>query len=138
MMPDTISNKTRKSYPTIDQRIAKAEDKIKEIEALIAHREELIAIAEKKVNERKEALAKNQEELEAAKNKLLKLQEMRNNPKPVKAPTVSPEERKAQRIAAVAKAREVRKAKKAELDTLMAAIAESGKSMDEILESLKK
>ena len=38
----------------------------------------------------------------------------------------------------LAKAREVRKAKKAELDALMTAIAESGKSMDEILESLKK
>ena len=136
-MQDTTSNKTRKPYPTIDQRIAKAEDKIKEIEALIAHKEELIAIAEKKVNERKEALAKNQEELEAAKNKLLQLQEKKNKPKPVKAPAISAEERKAQRVAAVAKAREVRKAKKAELDALMTAIAESGKSMDEILESLK-
>ena len=137
-MSNTNTNKTRKPYPTLDERITMTAEKIKEIETLIAHRTDLIAVAERKVNERKEALAKNQEELAAAKDKLVKLQDLKNNPKPVKVSTVSPEERKAQRLAAVTKAREVKMAKKAEMDALMSAIAESGKSMDEILASLKK
>ena len=60
--------------------------------------------------------------------------------KPAKAakPKLSAEERSARRKEALAKARAVKKAEKEKYDALVAALAESGKTVDELLDALKK
>ena len=56
--------KTRKPYPSIDERIALADQAIERLTKLTASRAELIAQTEAKLAERKSALAKSQEALE--------------------------------------------------------------------------
>lgn len=50
---------------------------------------------------------------------------------------MTPEERAAKRRESLAKAREVKKAEREKLNALLAAIEESGKSVDEIVAELK-
>lgn len=95
-----VAEKTRKPYPSIDERIALADQAIERLTKLNASRAELIAQTEAKLAERKAALAKSQE--------------------------------------ALAKARAVKKAEKEKYDALVAALAESGKTVDELLDALKK
>ena len=128
--------KTRKPYPSINERIALADQAIERLTKLNASRAELIAQTEAKLAERKAALAKSQEALEkeeAKKARLLAAKE-----KPAKAEKLSPEERKARRLEGQTKARAAKKAEKEKYEALMAALAESGKTVDELLDELKK
>ena len=133
-----VPEKTRKPYPTIDERIALTEQKIERLTKLNASRIELIAQTEAKLEERKAALEKSQKALgkeEAKKARLLAAKE-----KPAKAakPKLSAEERSARRKEALAKARAAKKAEKEKYDALVATLAEKGKTLDELLDSLKK
>ena len=60
-----------------------------------------------------------------------------NRPKKEPVGKLTPEERAAKRRESLAKAREVKKAEREKLDALLAAIEESGKSVDEIVAELK-
>ena len=94
-----VAEKTRKPYPSIDERIALADQAIERLTKLNASRAELIAQTEAKLAERKAALAKSQEALEKE---------------------------------------EAKKAEKEKYDALVAALAESGKTVDELLDALRK
>ena len=61
-----------------------------------------------------------------------------NRPAKAPAPKLTPEERAERRKEALAKAREAKRAAKEKYDALIAAIEESGKSVDEVLEELKQ
>jgi len=132
-------SKERKAYPTLEERIVAADKKIEELTKLIDGRKKLIFTTENKLNLRKAALEKSIADLEEANKKKARLIEIKNRPpKPPKTPKMDPEERKAQRVAAMAKAREVRAAKKAQADALMEALQSSGKTVDELLAIIKK
>ena len=94
-----VAEKTRKPYPSIDERIALADQAIERLTKLNASRAELIAQTEAKLAERKAALAKSQEALEKE---------------------------------------EAKKAEKEKYDALVAALAESGKTVDELRDALRK
>ena len=127
---------TRKPYPGVDARIAMADQKIERLTKLNASRAELIAQTEAKLAERKATLAKSEAQLEKAKATRERLLAAKD--KPAKAEKLSPEERKARRLEGQAKARAAKKAEKEKYDALMAALAESGKTVDELLDELKK
>ena len=122
--------KTRKPYPTFDERIAMADAKIKQLEELIQSRAQLIAETEAKLNERKA--------LEKAKAKKEHLIELKNRPEKPVRPKGDPAEVKARRQEAAAKAREARKAKKAQMEALMEKLAQSGKTIEELMAELEK
>ena len=63
--PEELS-KTRKPYPSREQRLAMAEEEILHWEKLNAERRDLIEKTEKKLEERKDALAKGEYALEKA------------------------------------------------------------------------
>ena len=130
--------KARKPYPTFDERIAMVDAKIKQLEELIQSRAQLIAETEAKLNERKAALTKNQEALEKAKAKKEHLIELKNRPEKPVRPKGDPAEVKARRQEAAAKAREARKAKKAQMEALMEKLAQSGKTIEELMAELEK
>lgn len=127
---------TRKPYPGVDARIAMADQKIERLTKLNASRAELIAQTEAKLAERKATLAKSEAQLEKAKATRERLLAAKD--KPAKAEKLSPEERKARRLEGQAKARAAKKAEKEKYEALMAALAESGKTVDELLDELKK
>ena len=122
--------KARKPYPTFDERIAMADAKIKQLEELIQSRAQLIAETEAKLNER--------EALEKAKAKKEHLIELKNRPEKPVRPKGDPAEVKARRQEAAAKAREARKAKKAQMEALMEKLAQSGKTIEELMAELEK
>lgn len=127
---------TRKPYPGVDARIAMADQRIERLTKLNASRAELIAQTEAKLAERKATLAKSEAQLEKAKATRERLLAAKD--KPAKAEKLSPEERKARRLEGQAKARAAKKAEKEKYEALMAALAESGKTVDELLDELKK
>ena len=129
--------KTRKPYPTHEERLAAAEQTIERLTKLNEDRATLIAKTEAKLEERKSALAKSQDALEKAKAKKERLIAAMNQPAKEPAPKLTPEERAERRREALAKAREAKKAEKEKYDALMAALAESGKTVDELLAELK-
>lgn len=112
------SKKQRKPYPTYEERIAAIETKTESVAKLIASREVLVAETKKKLAERIAAL-------EHAKDELAALQEK-------KARII---ENKAKKES-LAKARAARKVEKEKRDALMAKLAESGKTIDDILSML--
>lgn len=75
-----VVEKTRKEYPTLDERIAIADKKVESLTKLNNEREVLVAKTEKKLEERKIALARSTEQL----NKVLAhrehLVEIKNRP----------------------------------------------------------
>ena len=131
-----VAEKIRKPYPSIDERIALADQAIERLTKLNASRAELIAQTEAKLAERKATLAKSEAQLEKAKATRERLLAAKD--KPAKAEKLSPEERKARRLEGQAKARAAKKAEKEKYEALMAALAESGKTVDELLDELKK
>ena len=133
-----VAEKTRKPYPSIDERIALADQAIERLTKLNASRAELIAQTEAKLAERKAALAKSQEALEKEEAKKARLLAAKEKPAKAAEPKLSAEERSARRKEALAKARAVKKAEKEKYDALVAALAESGKTVDELLDALKK
>ena len=133
-----VEEKTRKPYPSIDERIALTDQAIERLTKLNAARTELIAQTEAKLAERKAALAKSEEQLEKVKAKKERLLAAKDKLAKEPTPKLTPEERNARRQEALAKAREARKAKKEKYDALVAALAQSGKTVDELLDALKE
>lgn len=128
--------KERKPYPTYQERIEAADKKIEQLRKLNASREELIAQTEAKLAERKEALAKSQAMLEKVLAKREHLVALMNKPEKQPKPKLSPEERAAHRREALAKAREAKKTQKAQMEALMEKLAQSGKTIEELMAEL--
>ena len=129
--------KVRKPYPTHEERIVMADKAIARVTALIASREALVAETEQKLSERKEALERARNELAALQQKKAHIVANQNKPV-VSRPRLTPEERLERQKAALAKARAVRKAAKEKRDALIEKLAQSGKSIDEVLAALEK
>ena len=130
--------KTRKPYPNIDERIALADQAIERLTKLNASRAGLIAQTEAKLAERKAVLAKSQEALEKARDKRERLLAVKDKPAKEATLKLTPEERKARRQEGLAKARAVKKAEKEKYDALLAALAQRGRTVDELLDELRK
>ena len=132
------TKKTRKQYPSHEERIAAADKKIEHLKELIAERSDLVAKTEKILSERRIALAKSEEALaktEEKKERLISVMTRAASGKPTK---LTPEERAEKRKADLAKAREAKKAEKAKRDALMNALNEKGMSIDELLQQLNQ
>ena len=127
-----------KPYPTYQERIEAADKKIEQLQKLNASRKELIAQTEAKLAERKEALARSQEALEKVLAKRERLVALMNKPEKQPKPKLSPEERAAHRREALAKAREAKKVQKAQMEALMEKLAQSGKTIEELMAELDK
>lgn len=132
------TEKVRKPYPTYEERIAAADQTIERLTKLNEERAALIARTEAQLAERRSALDKSQVALEKAKAKKERLVAAMNKPVKEPAPKLTPEERAERRKEALAKAREAKRAEKEKYDALMAALAENGKTIDELLDGLKK
>lgn len=109
--------KTRKSYPSREERIAMAEAQIARLEALNAERSALIAKTEAKLEERKDALSKSEKALSEARQRKEHLQSIGEKQ---------------------AKPRANKAEDKKKLEELFAALQASGKSVDELLSQLHK
>lgn len=128
-----VSTKSRKPYPSAEERIAMADRQIERLTKLNAARTALAEKTAALLAERQDALAKSTDALEKAVAKKERLVAAQN--KPAKHPKVklTMEERKA-RIAA---GRAAKKAENEKYDALVAALKESGKSVEELLAELK-
>ena len=126
--------KTRKPYPSHEERLAAVDASIERLTKLNADRSALIEKTEALLAERRAALVKSEDALARELAKKEKLVAMMNRPAKTAAPKMTPEKRRA----ALAKAREVKKAEREKYDTLLSALAESGRSMDDLLAELKK
>lgn len=133
-----VEVKSRKSYPTHEERIVAADQKIARLTKLNEERAALIAKTEAILAERKATLAKSQEALEKEKAKKERLMAIMSKPPKAPAPKLSPEERAERRKETLAKAREAKQAEREKYNALMAALAESGKTVEDLLSELKK
>lgn len=132
-----VAKKPRKPYPTHEERVAAADQTIARLTALNAAREARIAQAEADLQARKVALEKSQAALEKAKAKKEHLLALLNRPPKQAKAKLTAEERAAHRREGAARARAAKKAEKEKYDQLLAALAESGKTVEEVLEALK-
>lgn len=132
-----VEKKTRKPYPTHEERVAAADQAIARLTALNAAREARIAQAEADLEARRAALEKSQAALEKAKAKKEHLLALLNRPPKQAKAKLTAEERAAHRREGAARARAAKKAEKEKYDQLLAALAESGKTVEEVLEALK-
>ena len=132
-----VAKKPRKPYPTHEERVAAADQTIARLTALNAAREVRIAQAEADLEARRAALEKSQAALEKAKAKKEHLLALLNRPPKQAKAKLTAEERAAHRREGAARARAAKKAEKEKYDQLLAALAESGKTVEEVLEALK-
>lgn len=132
-----VAKKPRKPYPTHEERVAAADQTIARLTALNAAREARIAQAEADLEARRAALEKSQAALEKAKAKKEHLLALLNRPPKQAKARLTAEERAAHRREGAARARAAKKAEKEKYDQLLAALAESGKTVEEVLEALK-
>lgn len=132
-----VAKKPRKPYPTHEERVAAADQTIARLTALNAAREARIAQAEADLEARRAALEKGQAALEKAKAKKEHLLALLNRPPKQAKAKLTAEERAAHRREGAARARAAKKAEKEKYDQLLAALAESGKTVEEVLEALK-
>lgn len=132
-----VAKKPRKPYPTHEERVAAADQSIARLTALNAAREARIAQAEADLEARRAALEKSQAALEKAKAKKEHLLALLNRPPKQAKAKLTAEERAAHRREGAARARAAKKAEKEKYDQLLAALAESGKTVEEVLEALK-
>lgn len=132
-----VAKNPRKPYPTHEERVAAADQTIARLTALNAAREARIAQAEADLEARKAALEKSQAALEKAKAKKEHLLALLNRPPKQAKAKLTAEERAAHRREGAARARAAKKAEKEKYDQLLAALAESGKTVEEVLEALK-
>lgn len=130
--------KTRKPYPSHEEHLAAVDASIERLTKLNAERAALIEKTEALLAERKVALVKSEDALAKQLAKKEKLVAMMNRPAKTAAPKMTDEERAEKRRAALAKAREVKKAEREKYDAFLSALAESGRSMDDLLAELKK
>ena len=132
-----VAKKPRKPYPTHEERVAAADQTIARLTALNDAREARIAQAEADLEARRAALEKSQAALEKAKAKKEHLLALMNRPPKQAKAKLTAEERAAHRREGAARARAAKKAEKEKYDQLLAALAESGKTVEEVLEALK-
>lgn len=132
-----VARKPRKPYPTHEERVAAADQTIARLTALNAAREARIAQAEADLEARRAALEKSRAALEKAKAKKEHLLALMNRPPKQAKAKLTAEERAAHRREGAARARAAKKAEKEKYDQLLAALAESGKTVEEVLEALK-
>lgn len=132
-----VAKKPRKPYPTHEERVAAADQTIARLTALNAAREARIVQAEADLEARRAALEKSQAALEKAKAKKEHLLALLNRPPKQAKAKLTAEERAAHRREGAARARAAKKAEKEKYDQLLAALAESGKTVEEVLEALK-
>lgn len=132
-----VAKKPRKPYPTHEERVAAADQTIARLTALNAAREARIAQAEADLEARRAALEKSQAALEKAKAKKEHLLALLNRPPKQAKAKLTAEERAAHRREGAARARAAKKAEREKYDQLLAALAESGKTVEEVLEALK-
>ena len=132
-----VAKKPRKPYPTHEERVAAADQAIARLTALNAASEARIAQAEADLEARRAALEKSQAALEKAKAKKEHLLALMNRPPKAAKAKLTAEERAAHRREGAARARAAKKAEKEKYDQLLAALAESGKTVEEVLEALK-
>ena len=132
-----VAKKPRKPYPTHEERVAAADQTIARLTALNAAREARIAQAEADLEARRAALEKSQAALEKAKAKKEHLLALLNRPPKQAKAKLTAEERAAHRREGAARARAAKKAEKEKYEQLLAALAESGKTVEEVLEALK-
>lgn len=132
-----VAKKPRKPYPTHGERVAAADQTIARLTALNAAREARIAQAEADLEARRAALEKSRAALEKAKAKKEHLLALMNRPPKQAKAKLTAEERAAHRREGAARARAAKKAEKEKYDQLLAALAESGKTVEEVLEALK-
>ena len=132
-----VAKKPRKPYPPHEERVAAADQTIARLTALNAAREARIAQAEADLEARRAALEKSQAALEKAKAKKEHLLALLNRPPKQAKAKLTAEERAAHRREGAARARAAKKAEKEKYDQLLAALAESGKTVEEVLEALK-
>ena len=132
-----VAKKPRKPYPTHEERVAAADQAIARLTALNAAREARIAQAEADLEARRAALEKSQAALEKAKAKKEHLLALLTRPPKQAKAKLTAEERAAHRREGAARARAAKKAEKEKYDQLLAALAESGKTVEEVLEALK-
>lgn len=131
------SPKSRKPYPTYAERIAAADQTIARLTKLNTAREARIVQAEVDLEARRVALEKSQVALEKAKAKKEHLLELMNRPPKAAKVKLTEEERLAHRREGAARARAAKKAEKEKYDRLLAALEESGKTVEEVLDALK-
>ncbi len=112
--------KTRKAYPSLDERIAMADKKVEDLTKLNSEREALVAKTEKKLEERKVALARSTEQLNKVRARREHLVELKNRPA-------------AQRGRTAAKSEERKRA-----EELLSAMKAKGISMEELLAKLEQ
>lgn len=129
--------KTRKPYPTHEERLIAVDADIERLTKLNEERVELVKKTEEKLAERKIALQRSEDMLLKTQAKREKIISVMNRPKKEPVVKLTPEERAAKRRESLAKAREVKKAEREKHNALLAAIEESGKSVDEIVAELK-
>jgi len=138
MQPEQPAMKERKPYPSHVERLAAVDKSIERLTNLNAARVTLIEKTERTLAERKAALAKTEAALDSAKALKERIIAAMNQPSKAPAVRLTPEERAERRREGLAKAREAKRAEKEKYDALIAALQESGKSVDELLEELKK
>ena len=132
------AEKTRKPYPSLEERLVSVDKEIEHLEKLNAARTELIRKTEATLEERKAALAKSEEALRAALAKKEKIVAAKDKPQKVARKKLSPEALAERRRAVLVKAREARKNQREKMSALMSALAASGKSVDELLSELEE
>ena len=136
VQPEQETKNTRKPYPSREERLVAIEKNIERLTKLNEDRAALIAKTEKTLAERKTALERTEAELRKELEKKEHLVEVMNRPAKDAPAKLSPEARTEQRKAALAKARAVKKAEKDKYDQLLAALQESGKSLEDLLQAL--
>lgn len=132
-----VAKKPRNPYPTHEERVAAADQTIARLTALNAAREARIAQAEADLEARRAALEKSRAALEKAKAKKEHLLALLNRPPKQAKAKLTAKERAAHRREGAARARAAKKAEKEKYDQLLAALAESGKTVEEVLEALE-
>jgi len=131
------AKKPRKAYPTIDERIKMANMQIERLTKIIKSRKALVQKSETVLNARKFALVRNEEQLAKEQNKMQRLIVKKDRPAKAASPKIPREELKARRAEALVKARSAKKAEKEKYDKLLAALKDSGKSVDDLLKEIK-
>lgn len=114
---EKVAEKSRKPYPSVDERIALADGKIAQLEKLNASRQALVEKTAALLAERQEVLAKSQTALEKVRARRERL--IASKEEPAKAP------------------RSRKTAQDPQYQALLAALKEKGTSMEELLASLK-
>jgi len=136
--PVSQEKKSTRKYPSITERVALAEKQAERLAKTIETRKALIEKTEEIQNERRAALAKNEAQLEKALSRKQRLMDQKDKPAKAATQKLSPEELKAKRAEGMARARAAKKAEKEKMNQLLAALKNSGKTVDDLIAEVKK